>query len=222
MYTLYYSPSACSLATQVVLHELGQAVEIKNVQQLDNFKAINPVGAVPVLVDHSLSNTGEGYTDKTLTEGAAIILYLLNKHENTLLPAQGYARQQGIENLMFANATMHPSYSRLFFIAQHISDETIHDKKIKQAAFDTTAESINYLWQVVEQKLVALENDEKFLGGSFLGGKKPSAADILLAVYSRWGASFPVEITLGPKVQKMLAAVFALPSFEKALAAEQG
>jgi len=169
-----------------------------------------------------LSNTGEGYTDKALTEGAAIILYLLNKHENTLLPAKGHARQQGIENLMFANATMHPSYGRLFFIAQHISDESIHDKSIKQAAFDTAAESINYLWQVVEQKLVAQEKDEKFLGGSFLGGKKPSVADILLAVYSRWGASFPVEITLGPKVQKMLAGVLALPSFEKALAAEQG
>ena len=222
MYTLYYSPSACSLATQVVLHELGQPVEIIDVQQLENFKDINPVGAVPVLVDHSLSNTGEGYTDKALTEGAAIILYLLNKHENTLLPAKGHARQQGIENMMFANATMHPSYGRLFFIAQHISDESTHGQKIRQAAFDTAAESINYLWQVVEQKLAIQAKDEKFLGGSFLGGSKPSAADILLAVYSRWGASFPVEITLGPKVQKMLAAVLALPSFEKALAAEQG
>jgi glutathione S-transferase len=212
MYTLYYSPSACSLATQVVLHELGQAVEIKNVQQLENFKSINPVGAVPVLLD-----VDKGYTDKALTEGAAIILYLLNKHENTLLPATGHARQQGIENMMFANATMHPSYGRLFFIAQHISDESLHDKKIRQAAFDTAAKSINYLWQVVEQKLALQPNNEIFLGGA-----KPSAADILLAVYSRWGASFPVEITLGPKVQKMLAAVLALPSFKKALAAEQG
>lgn len=212
MYTLYYSPGACSLATQVVLHELGQTVEIKDVQQLENFKAINPVGAVPVLLDDD-----KGYTDKALTEGAAIILYLLNKHENTLLPATGHAHQQGIENLMFANATMHPSYGRLFFIAQHISDESIHDKKIKQAAFDTAAESINYLWQVVEQKLAIQAQGE-----IFLGGEKPSAADILLAVYSRWGASFPVEITLGPKVQKMLTAVLALPSFKKALAAEQG
>jgi len=217
MYTLYYSPSACSLATQVVLHELGQTVEIKDVQQLENFKDINPVGAVPVLIDHSLSNIGKANTDKVLTEGAAIILYLLNKHESTLLPATGYARQQGVENMMFANATMHPSYSRLFFIAQNISDESIHDKKVKQAAFDAAAKSINYLWQVVEQKLAAQMNDE-----AFLGGEKPSAADILLAVYSRWGASFPVEITLGPKVQKMLAAVLALPSFKKALAAEQG
>jgi len=212
MYTLYYSPSACSLATQVVLHELGQTVEIKNVQQLENFKAINPVGAVPVLLDDD-----KGYTDKALTEGAAIILYLLNKHENTLLPAKGHARQQGIENMMFANATMHPSYGRLFFIAQHISDESTHGQKIRQAAFDTAAESINYLWQVVEQKLAIQAKGE-----IFLGGEKPSVADILLAVYSRWGASFPVEIILGPKVQKMLAAVLALPSFEKALAAEQG
>jgi len=216
MYTLYYSPDACSLATQVVLHELDQAVEIKDVQQIENFKAINPVGAVPVLVEHS-----NGEVDKTLTEGAAIILYLLNKHENSLLPSTGAARQQGIENIMFANATMHPTYSRLFFIAQHISDE-----KAKQSAFDAAAESISYLWQVVEQKLEqqsANESDlgRSFLGGSFLGGELPSAADIMLTVYSRWGASFPVEITLGPKVQKMIAAVLAMPNFQRALDAEK-
>ncbi|HBY86796.1 MAG TPA: glutathione S-transferase, partial [Colwellia sp.] len=70
MYTLYYSKGACSAATQVVLRELGQEVTIIDVQQLNNFKTINPVGAVPVLVDG----------DKTLTEGAAIMLYILNKH----------------------------------------------------------------------------------------------------------------------------------------------
>jgi len=221
MYTLYYSPDACSLATQVVLHELDQAVEIKNVQKVENFKAINPVGAVPVLVDH---NNGEA--DKALTEGAAIILYLLNKHENSLLPSTGATRQQGIEHIMFANATMHPTYSRLFFIAQNISDDSIHDKKVKQAAFDAAAESISYLWQVVEQKLEQQSASESnlegnFLGGCFLGGELPSAADIMLTVYSRWGASFPVEIPLGPRVQKMITAVLAMPSFQRALAAEQ-
>lgn len=216
MYTLYYSPGACSLATQVILHELDQAVEIKNVQQVENFKSINPVGAVPVLLDDDLLNADEESGDKALTEGAAIILYLLQKHENTLLPATGYEYQQGVENIMFANATMHPAYSRLFFIAQAISDENIHDKKVKQAAFNAAAESISNLWQVVEQKL-SMQVD----GGLFLGGTKPSAADILLSVYSRWGASFPVDITLGPKTQAMITAVLALPSFKKALAAEQ-
>jgi glutathione S-transferase len=207
MYTLYYSPSACSLATQVILHELNQAVEIINVQQLDNFKSINPVGAVPVLIDQA--------QNQTYTEGAAIILHLLKRHENTLLPLTGNAHQQGLENLMFANATMHPAYSRLFFIAQHISDE-----RVKQVAFDKAADSINHLWQVVEQKL-ARQKSGTALETTYLGGEKPSAGDILLAVYSRWGASFPVKITLGPNAQKMTEAVFAMPSFIKALANEQ-
>lgn len=197
MYTLYYLPGACSLATQVVLHELDQAVEIIDKQQVDNFAAINPVGTVPVLVDNG----------NTRREGAAVILYLLNKHQNTMLPAIGAARDIAIQDIMFANATMHPAYSRLFFIAQNISDE-----QAKQSAFEVAAQAINSLWQVVEQQL---ENQ------AFLGGEQPSAADIMLAVYSRWGASFPVDILLGHNTQKMLDAVQAMPNFQRALAAEQ-
>jgi len=197
MYTLYYFPDACSLATQVVLNELDQPVEIIDVQQVDDFKAINPVGTVPVLMDNS----------NTLREGAAVILYLLNKHQNTMLPATGAPREQAIQDIMFANATMHPTYSRLFFIAQNITDE-----KTKQTAFEAAAQDISNLWQVVEQQL------EK---QKFLGGDQPSAADIMLTVYSRWGASFPVEIQMGPNTQKMLEAVLEMPSFQRALTAEQ-
>ena len=74
MYTLYYSQGACSIATQVVLRELDQTVNIIDVKKLENFKEINPVGAVPALID------GEN----TLTEGGAIMLYLLDKHSSPL------------------------------------------------------------------------------------------------------------------------------------------
>jgi glutathione S-transferase len=195
MYTLYYSQGACSVATQVVLRELGQEVIIIDVQQHNSFKEINPVGAVPALVDG----------DKTLTEGAAIMLHLLNKHQSSLFPEND--RQQAIEDIMFANATMHPAYGRLFFIAQHISDE-----KVKQETLNIAAESINQLWQVVESKLA---------DKSFLGGENPSAADIMLTVYSRWGAYFPVDIVIGDKTTKMLAAVQAMPSFIKTDQTEQ-
>lgn len=197
MYTLYYLPSACSLATQVVLHELDQEVDIIDKQKVENFSAINPVGSVPVLVDNK----------RTLREGAAILLYLLDKHPNTMLPTTGTAREQAIQDIMFANATMHPAYGRLFFIAQNISDE-----KTKQSTFEVATQAINSLWQVVEQQL---ENQ------TFLGGDKPSAADILLTVYSRWGASFPVDIKLGTKTQKMVDTVVLMPSFQRALAAEE-
>lgn len=197
MYTLYYLPSACSLATQVVLHELDKEVEIIDKQKVENFTAINPVGSVPVLVDNK----------RTLREGAAILLYLLDKHQNTMLPATGTAREQAIQDIMFANATMHPAYGRLFFIAQNISEE-----KTKQSTFEVAAQAITSLWQVVEQQL----SNQKFLGGD-----QASAADILLTVYSRWGASFPVDIKLGAKTQKMVDAVVLMPSFQRALAAEE-
>lgn len=197
MYRLYYVPGACSLATQVVIHQLGQAVEIINKQQVSDFNAINPTGMVPVLVDNG----------KTLLEGAAVMLYLLNKHQNTMLPSAGAAREQAIQDIMFSNATMHPAYGRLFFIAQYIADE-----KVKQSSFEAAAQAITSLWQVVEQQLATQD---------FLGGDQPSAADIMLTVYSRWGASFPVEIPLGHNTRKMVDAVQAMTSFQRALTAEQ-
>ena len=197
MYTLYYSKGACSAATQVVLRELGQEVTIIDVQQLNNFKTINPVGAVPVLVDG----------DKTLTEGAAIMLYILNKHNSTLFPVNESDRQQAIQDIMFANASMHPAYSKLFFLAQHVNDE-----KVKQEALNSAAKAINQLWQVVENKLTR---------NKFLGGDRPSAADIMLTVYSRWGDYFPVDIIISEKTTNMLNAIQSMPSFIKTDQAEQ-
>ena len=197
MYTLYYMQGACSVATQVVLHELGQGVKIIDKNKVDDFNAINPVGTVPVLVDG----------DNTLTEGAAIILHLLQKHENSLFPKNGEERQKAIEDIMFANATMHPAYSKLFFIAQNISDENA-----KTEAFKAAANNINSLWQVVESKL---SNREA------LGSYSLSAADIMLGVYATWGQYCPVELIFGERTARMITTVQSLPSFKKSVQAEQ-
>lgn len=197
MYTLYYSQGACSVATQVVLHELQQEVKIIDVKQLDNFKKINPVGAVPTLIDGG----------QTLTEGAAIMLHILKKHKSSLFPEEEDQQRKAIEDIMFANATMHPAYSRLFFLSQNINDE-----KVQQDTLNSAAESINQLWEVIENQLA----DKNFLGGDSM-----SAADIMLTVYSRWGAYFPVKIVFGEKTARMLEAVQAMPSFKRADQAEQ-
>ena len=197
MYKLHYLPSACSLATQVILRELNQPIQLAKKTASANFSALNPVGAVPVLED------GE----RVLREGAAIIFYLLDKHHNQLMPTEPEAKLQAIENLLFANATMHPAYGRLFFNSEHISDGAEKDR-----AFEAAAKAINHLWGVVEQKL----EQQKFLGGD-----KVSAADILLTVYSRWGEFFPVDIRIGEKTTRMLNAVIQLESFQLSLAAEK-
>ena len=207
MYTLYYLPDACSLATQVILHELKQPVNIINMQDVTDFSSINPVGSVPVLLNKKAVNSATVNGQTSHREGAAIILHLLNTHKNTLLPTQGIERDHAIENIMFANATMHPAYGRLFFINQYITDEAA-----KKEAYQAATAAINSLWLVVENQLATQP---------FLGGESPSAADILLSVYARWGGSFPVDIQLGIRTQKMLSAVQSMPSFVKALAAEQ-
>ncbi len=198
MYTLYYTQGACSLATQVVLHELNQRVKIINKNKVADFGAINPVGTIPVLVD------SDG--DKRLTEGAAIMLYLLNKHQSSLFPESSEEQQKAIEDIMFANATMHPAYSKLFFIAQNI-----HDENAKTEAFNAGATSINKLWQVVESKLASK---------TALGKDNITAADIMLSVYATWGQYFPVTIVLGERTSKMITTVQSIPSFIKAVQAE--
>ena len=197
MYTLYFSPGACSLAIQAVLHHLDQEVNAIDVNKVDNYADINPVGAVPVLID------GE----TTLKEGGAILLHLLEKHQSRLLPASGSARQKAIHDLMFANSTVHPAYARLFFIGNNISDE-----KAKHEALNATALELNKLWGIIEKELA----DKPFLGGN-----EPAVADFLLAVYSTWGTYFPIDVVFGEQTYAMIKAIHALPSYQKALTAQQ-
>lgn len=196
MYTLYYLPGTCSLAVHTMLIELNQDFRIIERSEVEDYSAINPVGMVPVLVDN----------DFVVREGAAIMLYLMEKHLSPKLPPVGETRSQAIQDLMFANATMHPAYGRLFFI-----EGTITDTAVKKVALAAATKTINTLWAVVECKL----QDQHFLGGS-----EPGVADILLKVYSRWGGAFDVDIQFGPKTQAMLDAVEQLPSFQRALQTE--
>ncbi len=198
MYTLYYIQEACSLAVHTVLRELGQDVTLIRTDSLSDFAAVNPGLQVPVLIDG----------DEKLVEGAAIMLHLTNKHPSRLFPTeQGPARRRAVEHLLFANATMHPAYSKLFFVAQAAEEGVV-----RQQLFEAAAKVINQLWEQVESQLQSQP---------FLGGQHACVADILLAVYSRWGAAFPVDIIIPPRTARMIEAVTCMPGFVAALQAEQ-
>lgn len=197
MYTLYFSPGTCALATHTVLNELGLEVNAVDRAGVQNYDAVNLVGAVPTLVDGDL----------VVTEGAAILLHILSTNKNTLLPEDGTERTLAIRDMMFANATMHPAYGRLFFLA-----DALNEGDSQSIAFDAAAVAINRLWQVVEDRLQVKP---------FFGGDTPACADFLLAVYSTWGEYFPVDIKIGCKAREMIDAVLSRPSFRLAQEVQQ-
>lgn len=202
MYTLYYSPGACSLALHVILSELNVPFTLQNVsiQEGKNrsaeFLALNPRGQVPVLVHDGL----------VLREGAAILLYLLEKHSSPLLPTSGKARSEAIEWLMFANATLHPAYSRVFFLLRNAKDE-----KEKAALLGTAFQAIRKLWAEVETRLES---------HPFICGHSPTVADILLTVIANWTLPEPIEF--GTHTKTLLKTISTRPSYQKALQTEGG
>lgn len=199
MYTLYYSPGACSLAVHVILNEIGADFELVKTNLTEartaEFLKLNPRGQVPTLVEDG----------KPLREGAAIILHLLEKHNSPLLPKSGDERTAAIEWLMFCNASLHPTYSRVFFL-----NRAAEDANAKEKLLDVTFKQINKLWAEVEERL----NNNKYLAGNNL-----TAADILLTVIANWSANFPA-IQIGEKAKKLLKGVSSLPSYQKAMEAE--
>ncbi len=189
MYKLYYAPGTCALATHVVLNELKQPVTAIDRASVENFLEINPTNAVPTL------HAGE----KLLTEGVAILLHLLEKHENALLPTEGAERYDVLEAMLFANATVHPAYGRLFYAGGAISDEAA-----RKTFLESAATSINSLWEIVNNRIG---------DGDYLVGNQLSPADILLTVYSDWGQYFPVTITPGANTERMIKNVKSRQSY---------
>ncbi len=203
MYTLYYMPGACSLAVHVLLNELNQEVKLENVSvpqgqpRSSEFLKVNPRGQVPVLVDDEL----------ILREGGAIISYLLDKHNSPMLPKLAQERANAMEWLMFANATMHPTYAKAFFINRIIKDEAS-----KEEAITAIVEQIDKLWAEVDEQLGKTK---------YICGDQITAADILLTVIANWASYLGKPVELGGNVKRMIKEVINRPTFQKALTDEK-
>ena len=119
---LYYMPGACPLATHIVLEWIGQPYEAQAVARNElkqpEFLALNPVGSVPVLTDGDL----------TLTQSAAILEYLAEKHPDAgLMPDDIQARAETRRWLGFVNADLHKAFGLAFGKVGFSSDTAIQD-----------------------------------------------------------------------------------------------
>jgi len=197
---LYYASGACSMAVHVVLEELGVEFDTQRVDlgagehKQPEFLKVNPRGEVG-----AMEIEGEN-----CSENAAMIIYLNDKHDGSMIPKDGMPRMKAMQWLMFANAGLHGAYSKFMFGKRNGADD---------AFLNIAQENIQKQWDEIERHLNSAGTD-------FLAGNTVTAADIYTAVVANWG--FINEMPkFGPKTTALLKAVTARPSYQKVMAAEE-
>jgi len=197
---LFYAPGACSLSPHIVLRELGlpfalEAVDLKTkrTQSGADFAAVNPKGYVPALQ----LDDGE-----VLTEGAAIVQYLADKHApGTLAPMAGTVERARLNgHLNFISAELHKAFGPLFNPA--LAPEA------REAAVATLGRKLDLAEQALGD------------GRPYLTGPDFTVADAYLFVVLSWAPKLGIDLARWPHLGAFSGRVAARASVQAAMAAE--
>lgn len=197
---LFYKPGACSLASHIVLNEIGEDFEL---EQVDTDKAVtssgsdylqvNPKGYVPAL----MLETGE-----VLTEGASILQYLADQNvDYRLAPAMGSVQRARLqEYLNFVSSELHKAFGPFFS-----ASATEHDK---QRAADKLVKHFDYLESVFS------DQRQYLLGDDF------SVADAYLFVVTNWAGAADIDIAQWPALSRFMQRVAKRAAVQQAMSVE--
>jgi glutathione S-transferase len=206
---LYFAPGACSFVPHSLLETAGADYEPvmvklhKGEQNEAAFRAVNPRGQVPVLVDGP----------ETITQIVAIVTWLDAKYpEQGFLPKDALARTRVLETLAWMNNTVHPTFTHVFMPFKFAgTPETQAELK----TFNAKAYA-GLLAEIERMAKQAAEHGQPFLGGERFGPLDAYALTLL-----RWGGFAQIDPTgfraLWAHVQK----VAQLPGVAKAIERER-
>jgi glutathione S-transferase len=160
----------------------------KGEQNGDEYKAINPRGQVPVLIDNG----------QVITQILAIILYLDQKFPACqFLPTEPVARAKAIETLAWMNNTIHPTFTHIF-MPHKFSDQA--DVQANLKVFNT---------QIYNGLLSELEALVQSSTSPWLFGDNIGPVDAYALTLTRWGSIAGIDPSTYPAlwahVQKVSA-----------------
>lgn len=176
---LYYVPASCSLATHIVLREVGADFDLERydptkgeTQSGAAYASINAKAKVPALL---LDN------NELLTEGSSLVQYIASRHPTSALalPEDALARARVQEGLSFVASEFHKSFSPFF------SADTDDAAKARGRAQIT--KHLDYLEGLFAD------------GRDFFINNTLSVADIYLFVVLRWVEAAGLNNTNWPK-----------------------
>ncbi len=197
---LYYKPGACSLASHIVLREVGADFDLDRVDTENrktetggDFGAINANGYVPAL------QLDDG---QVLTEGAAILQFVADQSPDAgLAPAAGTLERARLqEHLNFVASELHKAFGPFF--SNSASDTE------KSAAGVKVAGKLDHFEAILGD------------GRSYLLGDKFSVADAYLFVVANWTGPTGMGLDRWPNLKAFCARVAARGAVQAAFRAE--
>lgn len=193
---LYFKPGACSLASHIVLRELGVDFTLESVDTQTrrtesgiDYKTINPKGYVPAL------DTGSA----VLTEGAAILQYLAES--TSLVPPAGTLERVRLqEHLNYIASELHKAFGP-YFKASATDGQ-------RSQAHEAIVRHFNYLESLLAD------------GRAYLMGDVFTVADAYLFVVCSWAGVAGIDLKDWPSLKAVWDRVRARPSVKAAMQAE--
>ncbi len=198
---LHYKPGACSMASHIILNELGASFELDKTdtdagttETGEDFCKISPNGYVPALI----IDDGE-----IITENPAVLQYLADQSPNAgLAPPNGTLERTRLqEALNFISSELQTSFGP-FFSGKELDGEA---RKRAEAGVKRRA-------AYIEQRLD--DGRAYFLGDTF------TVVDAYAFVVLNWAGFVGISLAAYPKIRAYMANIAARPASIKAMVAE--
>lgn len=196
---LYYSPGACSLASNIVARETNTHLTLvktdigkKTYEGGGDFSKINPLGYVPAL---ELDN------GTIITEGPSVLQYLADNAGNTSIsPAVGTPeRYKMLSWLNFTSTELHGPFGTLWSSAAPGAAKDLARAKL--------ASRFKHL-------------DAHLATNAFLVGRDFTLPDAYTFVVLGWAPMLKVDLSPYPNVQAYIARIAARPAVQAAMKSE--
>jgi glutathione S-transferase len=203
MYKIYWRAGSSSFAVEALLEELGtpyERVMIENnrgLQTPDWYRALNPLGQVPLL---------ELPDGNIMSESAAIMIWLADTHaEAGLAPLHDAPERTAYLRWMIFLATNVYITMRRIYRGDLYTEVEAHREPIREKAEHDLMRD----FEVIEAALRP---------GPYLLGKRFSAVDIYLAMFPDWHVNREALLSGLPRVAQLYNVVIARPAVERARA----